>query len=427
MKVVIINKSDTTGGAAVVSMRLMLALRERGVDARMLVAEKRSDSPFVIKAAGDVRLKIPFLAERLKIFVANGFNRADLFKVDTASDGLPLWRHPAVKEADIICLNWVNQGFLSINGLERIAELGKPIVWTMHDMWNFTGICHHAGGCTRWHDNCGDCPFLGKKSAPGDLSEKVWRRKRDAYGFAARFLPSLGINFVAVSNWLADLARKSSLLRDADISVIPNAFPLPAEPVEHSKHDKFRIIMGAARLDDPVKGLPILVEATRYIRNNHPELAAIMELVTFGNIRNPEAFNDIAIAHNHIGPVSGEENIRDIYAAGDAVVSTSLYETLPGTLVEGLAYGCVPVAFNRGGQTDIVDHLDTGYIARWDDDIRAAARNIADGLIWAMGKNSPEHRSVMHRSARLRFDAPAVTEAYMSLFKRILDSRPPGL
>lgn len=420
MKVVIINKSDATGGAAVVSMRLMIALRNLGVDARMLVAEKRSNSPFVVKAAGNLALKIPFLAERLKIFVANGFNRADLFKVDSASDGLPLWKHPLVSEADIICLNWVNQGFLSINGLKRIAKLGKPIVWTMHDMWNFTGICHHAGPCCRWHDRCGDCPFLGKKKAPGDLSEKVWKQKQEAYDFAARVLPSRRINFVAVSNWLAGLARNSSLLRNADISVIPNAFPLPSEPVEHLTHDKFRIIMGAARLDDPVKGLPILVEATKYIRNNHPELAANMELVTFGNIRNPEAFNEIAIAHNHIGPVSGEDNIRHIYASGDAVVSTSLYETLPGTLVEGLAYGCVPVAFIRGGQTDIVDHLDTGYIAQWNDDIRAAARNIAEGLLWAMEKTSPEHRARMLSAARLKFDAPAVAEAYISLFSRIL-------
>ena len=90
LKVVIINKSDSTGGAAVVSFRLMNALRTAGVDARMLVAEKLTDSPFVEAAGKPWQLKCSFLAERLKIFLANGLNRKTLFKIDTGSDGVPL-------------------------------------------------------------------------------------------------------------------------------------------------------------------------------------------------------------------------------------------------------------------------------------------------------------------------------------------------
>ncbi|MDE6007141.1 MAG: glycosyltransferase [Muribaculaceae bacterium] len=422
MKVVIINKSDSTGGAAVVSRRLLLALRDLGVDASMLVAEKLTDYPFVVQAAHGCAMKAPFLAERLRIFFENGFNRADLFKVDSASDGIPLWKNPLVRDADVICLNWVNQGLLSIEGLKRIAALGKPIVWTMHDMWNFTGICHHAGNCSNWHRSCGDCRFLGKKMAPDDLSNKVWCKKKGAYAFARTASQGDGINFVAVSNWLADLARRSSLLNDARISVIPNAFPLPIKPVEHLPHDKFRIVMGAARLDDPVKGLPILIETTRRIRSTAPEMADNMELITFGNIKNPEAFRGIAISHCHLGPISGEQNIRNIYAGADTVISTSLYETLPGTLVEGLAYGCVPVAFNRGGQPDIIDHLKTGYIARWDDNPELAAINIAEGLRWAMAVSSPRHRALMLDEARKKFDASAVAKEYLRLFNRILQN-----
>lgn len=420
MKVVIINKSDSTGGAAVVSRRLMLALRDLGIDARMLVAEKLTDSPFVVQAADGLRLKAPFLAERLKIFVDNGFNRADLFKVDSASDGLPLWRHPLVRDADVICLNWLNQGFLSLRGLKRLAALGKPIVWTMHDMWNFTGICHHAGACTRWKDQCGDCAFLGKCHSPRDLSNKTWQRKLDAYAFAANQFHNYGIHFVAVSNWLADLARSSSLLKDAHISVIPNAFPIPSQPPQHTPHSSFRILMGAARLDDPVKGLPILIEATRTLRDLYPDKANNMELITFGNVRDPHALDNVAIPHRHLGVLSGEDRIRELYADADAVVSTSLYETLPGTLVEGLAYGCVPVSFGRGGQADIVDHLSSGYIAQWDDDPALAARNIAEGLVWAMQAASSELRLLMHREAKSRFEASAVAAKYRDLFNHLL-------
>lgn len=426
MKIVIINKSDSTGGAAVVSSRLLHALRGLGVDARMLVCEKRHSSPWVEPAASPSRIKRSFLAERLKIFLANGLNRDNLFKVDTASDGLPLHRNRFVREADVICLNWVNQGMLSLRGLRELLRLGKPIVWTMHDMWNFTGICHHAGNCTRWRQTCGLCPFLGTAKSPDDISLSVWNNKKIVYGEAMRLAAASGtrLHFVAVSNWLAGLARSSSLLAGMPLSVIPNAFPVPEHPARTHRGDgKFRVLMGAARLDDPVKGLPILVEATRVLHERYPEDASHLELVTFGNVKDPSALDGIAVTHRHLGVISGEQNIRDTYLEGDAVVSTSLYETLPGTLVEGQVYGCVPVSFGRGGQADIIDHLHTGYIAEWSDDLRTAAARIADGIIWAMRQPADEIRERMYASARSRFDAPVVAARYMSLFESLLGGR----
>lgn len=421
MKVVIVNKSDSVGGAAVVSFRLMNALRDAGVSASMLVVDKHTDSPYVHTAGSGFAVERAFLAERLKIFLANGMNRQTLFKIDTASDGLVLTRNPLVSDADVICLNWVNQGMLSLKGLSEILKLGKPVVWTMHDMWNFTGICHHAGSCVRYLDTCGCCPLLGKKGKESDLSSKVYDHKKAIY--------SPQIHFVAVSNWLAGLARQSSLLRHANLSVIPNAFPIPEESsviipagLKQLNGADFRIVMGAARLDDTVKGLPILLEATRLLRDEWPEQAERMELVTFGNFRNPEVMSRVGIRHRHLGMIKGEEKIREIYCGANAVVSTSLYETLPGTLVEGQVYGCIPVSFNRGGQSDIVDHLVTGYLAEWNDDIKIASRNIAEGLIWAKERNPADMRPKMFESARNRFSAPAIARAYISLFESMLRS-----
>lgn len=419
MKVLLINKSDTVGGAAVVSRRLMYALRDKGIDARMLVCDKRHDSPYIGLASTPGRMKQTFLAERLKIFMANGFNREDLFKADIASDGLPLRKHKWVKEADVICLNWVNQGMLSLKGLSGLMKLGKPVIWTMHDMWNFTGICHHAGECTRWHTNCGLCRFLGKMADPEDLSFKVWNNKRSVYGAPGR------LHFVAVSNWLAGLARQSPLLADMPLSVIPNAFPIPGDAEElrerHERSDggKFRIVMGAARLDDPVKGLPVLVEATKILRDEYPGDAAGMELVTFGALRDPEAVGGMGLPHTHLGTIAGEENVRDVYLGADAVVSTSLYETLPGTLVEGQVYGCIPVSFGRGGQSDIVTHGETGYIAEWGDSLQESARRIAEGLLWAKRQDHKKISARMLESARSRFSASAVADAYVSLISEL--------
>lgn len=421
MKVLIINKSDATGGAAVVSFRLMEALRAAGADARMLVAEKRTQSPFVEKAASDAAIRIPFLTERLGIFFDNGFNRADLFKVDTASCGLPLWRHPRVLEADVICLNWVNQGMLSLEGIRRIAALGKPIVWTMHDMWCLTGICHHAATCSRWLGGCGDCPLLGRRAGRSDASARTHRRKARLYADARPV-------FVAVSRWLADKAARSRLLAEADVRVIPNAFPLSAlTPREPRQADApVTLIAGAARLDDPVKGLPLLLAALRLLREENPALAARLRLLTFGSLRDAEAMSGVAIDHTHLGTLSGDDVAR-AYRQADIVISSSLYETLPGTLVEGQHYGCIPVSFDRGGQRDIVSDGETGFLAHLADDDapEASARALADAIARAAAVAAdPESlariRERMSQSVRDKFAAPRVAEAYLGLFRSLL-------
>ncbi|MDE6027725.1 MAG: glycosyltransferase [Muribaculaceae bacterium] len=420
MKIAIINKSDSTGGAAVVSFRLMEALRRAGVDARMVVVEKLTDSPYVVRAASDFKMKLPFISERLKIYVANGFNCSTLFKIDTASDGLDLLKNPVVKEADVIMLNWVNQGMLSLQGIERLSRAGKKIIWTMHDMWCFTGICHHSGECQRYEHVCEQCPLL-KGGLEKNLAKKIQGQKFRLYSRSK-------IVFVAVSNWLADRGAKSSLFGGKRPTVIPNAFPFGKQifiprkrDAETQENREFRILFGAARLDDTVKGLPILIEATKILNDHYPEDAKNMRLVTFGEAKDPGALDGIGIAHTHLGRVSGKRALHEVYEGADAVVSTSLYETLPGTLVEGQAYGCIPVAFSRGGQADIIDHLSTGYLASWDDNLEQAARNIAEGLVWAAKVSGSDAgiRKQMFDSAYARFNEEAVAARYLELIESI--------
>lgn len=414
MKVVIVNKSDSRGGAAVVSFRLMQALREAGVDARMLVAEKTVDSEFIDLASSPLKLKRAFLSERLGIFIANGLDRSTLFKIDTASVGVDISCHPWIKEADIVCLNWINQGLLSLKGISRLAAEGKRIFWTMHDMWCFTGICHHAGNCRKYEKRCHDCPLLGKRKSASDLSGRIQSRKANCYSRDR-------LHFIAVSHWLGDLARKSTLLSDMPLSVIPNAFPIE-EYVARPDRDNIRplrILFGAARLDDPVKGLPILVRMTRHLKENYPEASQDMELITFGDVKDPSSLEGIAIKARHLGMVREKRKLEELYRSSDIIVSTSLYETLPGTLVEGQAYGCVPVGFNRGGQSDIIDHLSTGFLARWSDNPDEAASSIAEGIIWAASQGEATRRR-MHESVVQRFSARKVAEAYIRLFKNAL-------
>ena len=232
MKVVLINRSDVTGGAAVVSLRLVNALHQAGIDVRMLVVDSHSNDPLVGVMGGKWGNKWRFLAERMGVFVRHGFRRDTLFKIDNGSHGVNIATHPWVKDADVVCLNWVNQGTLSIKRIGQIAKTGKPIVWTMHDMWNCTGVCHHAYECQAYKTTCESCHLLGSKGQ--DLSTVTQDRKRKLYSAA-------NIHFVAVSNWLAAKCRESSLMRGCDISVIANAFPVENFSVDRLPNSDYDI------------------------------------------------------------------------------------------------------------------------------------------------------------------------------------------
>lgn len=415
-KLVFISRSDMRGGAAIVTYRLVEALRALGHDARMLVCEKLSNAEFVHVCASPLKIKSAFLRERLQIYMQNGHSRANLFKVDPAIYGLPLWRHHLVEHADAVFLGWVNQGMLSLEGVSKICGLGKPVVWIMHDMWNMTGICHHAANCTGFLKKCGDCPILGNRAYDNDMSRRTWEAKQRTYRFK-------NLKFVAVSTWLAGKAGESSLMRDSDVSVIPNPFDL--DPAMQSADDtrfadgKIRIIFGGATLDDPIKGLPVLKKALKIIAERYPEKASRMELVTFGQFKHPESNSDFHIAHTHLGVIRGSSALRQAYSRCGIVVSTSDYETLPGTLVEGQAYGCIPVATNHGGQSDIIRHHLTGWLAPWNDSPSIRAEEIATGLIWAFdicsGPRYLDMKQAMLESVESKFSARQVASRILNL------------
>lgn len=423
MRIAIVNKSDTRGGAAIVSRRLMHALRHEGVDARMLVAERLSDDPYVVSAATPLRTKIPFLLERMEVFAANGFDRSTLFKVDPASEGLPLWRHPIIREADAVILNWINQGMLSLDGIARIAA-EKPVIWTMHDMWCATGICHHAGNCLGFETECGFCPLLGKKASGRDMSFKVHRKKKTLYSGSH-------IHFVAVSNWLKDKCRQSSLMRHADISVIPNPFHLGEMIPESAKGSDgvVRAVMAAARLDDDVKGFPILIKALNKLSERHKDFAAHLHIILCGDIRDRALLQQIPVSWEWKGNLPAEK-MPEVYTSANIVLSPSRYETLPGTLVEAQAYGALPVAFDRGGQRDIIDHGKTGIIAPFGSDDDEAANNFAEALREAVHTvQTLDNQDIIHRlysNVRNRFSASSVAHHYIDLIKRLESERRDG-
>ncbi len=413
LKVALINHSDSNGGAAVVTYRLMHALRRAGVDARMVVFTKYTSDPAVMTVSTRLWRGVTFVLERLAIMFNNGFRRENLFKVSTATVGVDVSRNKFVREADVVVLSWVNQGLITPRAIRKLSQMGKPIVWTMHDMWCMTGICHHSLGCLNFFDSCGNCPFLGSASRPDDLSHRCWEMKNNLF-------ENVPIHFIAVSNWLLGQAKSSSLLRDKTVEVIPNAFPIESFTTSLSEDDpdflrvdgKRFILMGAARLDDPIKNLPDAIAALNLIFDEKPEVANNAEAIFFGDLRDQDALADLRFPHRYVGRIKDPAFLRKMFAAGSIVLSTSLFETLPGTLIEGQAAGCLPVTYGRGGQSDIVDHLRNGYIARFGD-----VADFANGIVWAL--NQEIDAGELHNEVGRKFSSGEIAASYIDLFNRL--------
>lgn len=387
------------------TMRLMKALSDIGVDARMLVTHKATDDSRIEMLKPEIRRKAAFLAEAGEIFLGNGLHRNDIFKVSLADCGMDVHSHPWIKEADVVVLNWVNQGVMS---LAEVARIEAPVVWTMHDMWCFTGACHHSGDCLGYKGVCGHCKFFHRGKLDKDLSRRTYLRKQKLYSRKP-------IHFVAVSSWLAGLASESTLLKEMPLSVIPNAFPVeefspdPLLPRVHYglPEGKKLVVMGAARLDDPIKGFDMAIDALNRLTDTG--VAAVF----FGDLRNPALLDELKVPYVHLGPVSDSQTIHDIYAYADAVLSSSLCETLPGTLIEGMASGCVPVSFLSGGQSDIIDHNVTGYLAKRND-----TSDLTKGIEWALAGHVS--REQLRSAVAERFSAPQVASRYLDLLHQII-------
>ena len=215
MRVLLINTSERIGGAAVAASRLMESLKNNGIKAKLLVRDKQTDQITVVSLNYNWRMIWKFVWERIVIWKANRFKKENIFAVDIANTGTDITSLPEFQQADVIHLHWINQGMLSLKNIEKILASGKPVVWTMHDMWPCPGICHHARECTRYQQECGNCPFIHGNGSRKDLSYRTFRKKQELY-------QGRHINFVTCSHWLEGLAKKSALLAGHTITCIPN-------------------------------------------------------------------------------------------------------------------------------------------------------------------------------------------------------------
>ena len=375
MNILIISTSDLRGGAAIAAYRLMNALKAEGENVKMAVSEKLSDSSDVFVVGSKRKNRYNFYKERATIFLNNRLSRKNLFDVSIANTGVSVTNLKEFREADIIHLHWINQGMLSLGEIEKILKSGKKVIWTMHDMWPFTGICHHSEECNKYEQDCGNCPYLKSRSA-NDLSKKVYKKKQRVYS-------KRNITFVACSNWLKELALKSPLTSGHRVVSIPNPIdtevyhPLDKKGIRKKLNlpaDKKIILYAAMKASDPRKGTKYLIEAANSVaRKNYNNILYII----VGN-KGEEIAEKLPANVLNIG-FADPKIMPDLYSASDLYITPSLQENLPNTLMEAMACGTPCVGFNIGGIPEMIIHKENGYVAKYKD-----SEDFANGIIWSL-------------------------------------------
>lgn len=417
MKVLIVNTSERSGGAAVAARRLMEALNNNGAQARMLVRDKQTDNISVSDLGQRWLRQWQFMWERWLIFCRLHFKRQRLFEIDTASQGADITKTREFRDADVVHLHWVNQGMLSLKGIRKILRSGKAVVWTMHDAWPSTGICHLTLGCNRFKTECRRCRLLPDGGSDADLANRVWRRKRDVFA-------SGNIHFVACSRWLQNEAKASALLRGCTVDNIPNPIDTrifrpqdrrEARIANHLPEDKRLILFVSQRATNPYKGMDYLVEACDLMVKSRPEMKKDTCVVVLGG-HAEEVGGLLPFETLPVGYVSDERRIASLYAAADVFVLPSLSENLPNTIMEALACGVPCVGFNVGGIPEMIDHRRNGYVAQY----RSAA-DLAQGLAWTLAEADPEElrRNALHK-ARTQYSQQSVALRYIDVYNQAL-------
>ncbi len=416
----LLNSEDLRGGAARAAYRLHEALRAIGVDARMLVQVKHGDAQSVLgpesvpaRVAGMLRPiadLAPLLAYRAR--------RKTTFYPGWLPDSVA--RRVRRLAPDLLHLHWITGGFLKVSSLRRLQ---RPLVWTLHDMWAFTGGCHYDEECGRYATGCGRCPALGSRSAY-DLSYWGWSRKARAYA-------GLPLHIVTPSRWLAEAARASPLLSGHPVRVIPNAIdtrvfrPIgktAARDLLGLPQDRRLVLFGALfATSEPRKGYRYLEPALAQLARLAAQLpAAPLSAVVFGATQ-PAQPPQFGMPAHFLGTLSDDVSLAALYSAADVFIAPSIQENLSNTVLEALACGTPVVSFDIGGMPDMIEHRRNGYLAR-----PFEADDLAQGLHWVL--ESPDRHAALGARARAKileeFEAEKIARRHVELYREVLDTAP---
>ncbi|WP_075520317.1 glycosyltransferase [Candidatus Pelagibacter communis] len=313
------------------------------------------------------------------------------------------------KNSDIVHLHWINNGFFNISSIPKIK---KPVVWTIRDMWPFTGGCHYTLGCNKFTSNCQSCPQL-KSNFKYDLSTFNQNRKLKYF--------NKNISFVVNSNWMRKMAEKSTVLRNFEILTfypsfdIDNFFEDKSENNEtiNLNPNKKIILYGAQNIEAEYKGFKYFLDSIDYLDKSK------FQIVFFGNFWKQEKIKNKRIEYTNLGFINDIKIQRKLYSIADVFVATSLQEGFPKTVAESLLCNTPVVYFKDTAIEDICESkIIGGYGANYKD-----SKDIAKGINWVLENEQFSKNIAIEAEKKIKknFNSKKLIQKYINLYQEILN------
>ena len=412
LSVSLLSTSDLNGGAARSAYRLLLGLQSTGIETKMFVQEKLSDNPNVVGPEGKWKKGLYSLRPTLDVLPRYLVNKADKQITPGWVPGGPL-QDVLTSNPDVVHLHWVNKGFFPIQATPRLPG---AIVWTLHDMWPFTGGCHHSMACDRFTTNCGCCPQL-ESNREIDLSRWIWRRKAHAWR-------QKELVIVTPSRWMATQAAKSALYKNRRIEVIHNGLDLKRyQPTDRQmarewlgfpKEKNILLFSAIKGQMNPFKGFHYLEEI---LANIASEISSEdIELVVLGDSRASEELK-VPFRIRYLGRLHDDIALSLVYAAVDCFLAPSVIDNFPNTVMEAMACGTPCVGFGVGGIPEMIEHQENGFLVEAYD-----CEMFARGIQWVIEDQEKWGRlSQRAREGAVRmFDYKDQAVKYLELYKELI-------
>jgi glycosyltransferase involved in cell wall biosynthesis len=413
MKILIVNTSDIEGGAARASYRLFKALENENIEVSMLVQKKSSDNYKVFTPNTKIDKLINIFRPILEQLPVKFYkNRTKTLFSSSLVGNKKILKMIEEINPDIVHLHWINGGMMKI---EDLSHIKAPIVWSLHDMWAFTGGCHYDEECGLFKNECASCKVLGSVKSK-DLSKKIFDRKKKT------FFHIENMTIVGLSKWLHKCAKESIILENKKHINLPNPIDTNIfKPFDKEKarelwslpKDKKLILFGAmGATSDPRKGFDELSNAMQKLENKN------IEFIIFGSSK-PKYSQNFGFKTHYLGSLADDISLVTLYSAVDIMIVPSLQENLSNAIMESLACATPVIGFDIGGNSDMIEHKKNGYLAKPFD-----TTDLACGIDWILDNEKYEKYDELCVNARNKvlkeFDSVAVANKYIELYKDIL-------
>ena len=305
---------------------------------------------------------------------------------------------------DVIHIHNIHGYFLNYKILSlALAQMGKPVVWTVHDCWLYTGHCYHyaSAGCERWKTGCHHCPQ--KKAFPAswllDRSRRNWEDKKKA------FCSIPGLTLVTVSRWMkGEIAR--SFLGGVRCEVIHNGIDLDTfrpSPSAETALAYGTYYLAVASIWLPEKGLQDLEKLSSV-------LDADERLVVVGKRPSGHRFPRNVVCLERTADAAA---LAALYTEAVALVNPTWQDNYPTVNMEAIACGTPVVSYRTGGSPESITPQ-TGRVVEQGD-----VEGLAEAL-HAIRRQGKEHFSEACRSYALaHFRAQDRFNDYIQLYESL--------